>query len=145
MQHVLTVYSVSTREGRISKRCESSMIIWKKPRTLVRYIVKNSYQIVFNLTNGIDVERTQEKIRKYKQENQELIIINQSKRAESERELQARWLRRKHYLLSDCWLNNWNVKKKGGKKLKPNNLKKFNSSNSVKKLWKDWLLLVLKH
>mmetsp|Transcript_15978 Transcript_15978/g.22226 ORF Transcript_15978/g.22226 Transcript_15978/m.22226 type:complete len:312 (+) Transcript_15978:37-972(+) len=52
--------------------------------------LEQAEDIIFNLANGIDVERTQEKIRKYKQENQELIIINQSKRAESEREVQAR-------------------------------------------------------
>lgn len=46
--------------------------------------------IIYNLVNGIDVAETQEKIKKYKEENQELIVVNQSKKAEESRELQAR-------------------------------------------------------
>jgi CDK-activating kinase assembly factor MAT1 len=45
---------------------------------------------VYNLANDIDVAATQEKIKQYKKENQELIVINQSKQAEMLRETQMK-------------------------------------------------------
>jgi len=46
--------------------------------------------IIYNLVNFIDVEKTQERIKKYKLENQELIVINQAKKSEEDRQAQER-------------------------------------------------------
>jgi hypothetical protein len=45
--------------------------------------------IIFNLVNGIDVEETKKKIKEYKKENEEQIIINQSKKVFEEQLLLA--------------------------------------------------------
>ncbi|PRP78032.1 putative CDK-activating kinase assembly factor MAT1 [Planoprotostelium fungivorum] len=46
--------------------------------------------IIHNLTNNVEHEATQERIKKYRRENQSRIVINQSKKAEFEREMHAR-------------------------------------------------------
>ncbi|KAL6072261.1 CDK-activating kinase assembly factor MAT1 [Balamuthia mandrillaris] len=43
--------------------------------------------IIFNLANNIDVDATNAKIQRYREENQDLIIRNQSKKAEEDRKL----------------------------------------------------------
>eukprot|EP00741_Cyanophora_paradoxa_P008396 tig00001307_g8123.t1 len=46
--------------------------------------------IIFNLVNGIDVEKMDRLVMEHQRENQEQIIRNQAKRAEAEREAQRR-------------------------------------------------------
>lgn len=87
----------STREKTISHPWKSTMIIWKKWRTWVRFSrmftiflstenniwpekEKKLYFVAFNLIEGIDVQVIEAKIARYQEENAEQIVINRARK-----------------------------------------------------------------
>jgi len=57
--------------------CKTYLILFKL--TPCKFILSYVFFSVFNLTNGIDVKETEERIAAYKRENQDVIKKNKSK------------------------------------------------------------------
>jgi len=65
--------------------------------------------LIYNLVNDIDIVATQDKIKKYRRENQAVIVLNQSKKADEDRLLQEQMkveqeeyeTRKRNYILEE--------------------------------------------